>query len=124
MPHGGRAAKMSANRRGIESMTNLSLLRDVRGRRSTVGAELRGAFATFLTMAYILPVNANILGAAIPGQSRSLVACTALAAGICCIAMGLIANFPIALASGMGLNALVAFTLAAKAGSWQAAMGL
>jgi AGZA family xanthine/uracil permease-like MFS transporter len=101
------------------------LLTDVRGRRSTLSAELRGAIATFLTMAYILPTNANILAAGPMAEHKaSIVACTALAAGVCCILMGLVANFPIALASGMGLNALVAFTLAREAGSWQAAMGL
>src|SRR3954467_12954168 len=90
----------------------------VRGRPSTVAAELRGALATFLTMAYILPTNANILAAGgMSAHKGSIVACTALAAGICCILMGLIANFPLALASGMGLNAMVVFTLAAKAGS-------
>src|SRR5688500_462436 len=104
-----------------------NLLTDARGRRSTIPAELRGAVATFLAMAYILPTNANILagsGGLMAAHHGSVVACTALAAGVCCILMGLIANFPMALASGMGLNAFVAFTVAAKAGSWQAAMGL
>src|SRR2546425_9431224 len=102
-----------------------NLLIDVRGRRRSVSAELRGAFATFLTMAYILPTNANILAAATGQEQKgSLIACTALAAGICCILMGVFANFPMALASGMGLNALVAFTLTKQAGTWQAAMGM
>jgi AGZA family xanthine/uracil permease-like MFS transporter len=101
------------------------LLRDVLGRPTTFAAELRGAVATFLTMAYILPVNASILSAAVGAEAMpSLVACTALAAGVCCLLMGFIANVPIALASGMGLNALVAFSVAQQAGSWQAAMGL
>src|SRR5205823_248894 len=88
--------------------------------------ELRGAVATFLTMAYIIFVNPAILSGA-PGMSepvkQSLGACTALAAGVCCILMGLTSNFPIALASGMGLNAVVV-GIAIKAGSWQIAMGL
>lgn len=101
------------------------LLVDVRGRRSSLSAELRGGVATFLTMAYILPVNAGILSAAMGAEKMpALVATTALAAGITCLLMGFVANFPIALASGMGLNALVAFTVAKQAGSWQAAMGL
>lgn len=101
------------------------LMTDVRGRRTTWSAEVRGGVATFLTMAYILPVNAGILSSAMGADKMpALVATTALAAGICCLLMGLIANFPIALASGMGLNALVAFTVAKQAGSWQAAMGL
>jgi AGZA family xanthine/uracil permease-like MFS transporter len=95
----------------------------IRQRGSTVVAELRGAVATFLTMAYILVANPGILaGAGVPKESAA--ACTALAAGVCSIAMGLWANFPIALASGMGLNALVAFSLAKTTGSWQTAMGL
>ena len=94
-------------------------------RGSTVGRELRGALATFLTMSYIVFVNPLILGGA--GMPKDVVnslgPCTALAAGICCILMGLVSNFPIALASGMGLNAIVA-GIAVKAGSWQVAMGL
>src|SRR5437016_11408851 len=99
----------------------------LRARGSTVGRELRGAIATFLTMAYILFVNPDILTKATgasPQLFGAFLACTALAAGVCCILMGLIANFPLALASGMGLNAIVAFTVAKAAGSWQAAMGL
>ena len=92
-------------------------------RQTTVGTEFRGAVATFLTMAYILIVNANILADAGVPQA-SAVACTALAAGVCCILMGLVANFPLALASGMGLNAIVAYNIAGIAGSWQIAMGL
>lgn len=92
-------------------------------RGSTVGTEVRGGAATFLTMAYILVANPAILSAAgIPFASA--VAATAAAAGICSILMGVVANFPIALASGMGLNAVVAFQIAREAGSWQAAMGL
>src|SRR5207244_5727628 len=88
----------------------------LRARGSTVARELRGAIATFLTMAYILFVNPRILaGAGVPLQPA--IACTALAAGICCILMGVVANFPLALASGMGLNAIVAFTVAKAAGS-------
>jgi AGZA family xanthine/uracil permease-like MFS transporter len=92
-------------------------------RGSTVTRELRGAVATYLTMAYILFANPAILKAAgVPFEPA--VACTALAAGVCCIAMGLASNFPMALASGMGLNAVVAFQVAKAAGSWQTAMGL
>jgi adenine/guanine/hypoxanthine permease len=94
---------------------------DARG--TTITRELRGALATFLTMAYILFANPGILASAgVPFQSA--VAATALAAAVCSIAMGMIANVPIALAPGMGLNAVVAFHLTAATGSWQAAMGL
>src|SRR5204863_192811 len=95
----------------------------LRQRQTSVIGEVRGGLATFLTMSYILFANAEILRAGgVPFPSS--VACTALAAGVSCILMGFLANFPIALASGMGLNALVAYTIASKAGSWQTAMGL
>src|SRR3954468_22831612 len=96
---------------------------DLRARQSTPARELRGGVATFLTMAYILVANPSILVfAGIPKESA--IACTALAAGICCILMGVVANFPIALAAGMGLNAVVAFQVTPLAGTWQRAMGL
>lgn len=104
-------------------MTLFQRLFQLNERGSTVRQELRGAVATFLTMAYILFVNPSILqDAGVPFHSA--VACTAAAAGICSILMGLTANVPIALASGMGLNAVVAYQAAAATGSWQTAMGL
>lgn len=91
-------------------------------RGTTVRRELRGSLATFLTMAYVLFANPAILsGAGIPFEAA--VAATALAAAVCSALMGL-ANFPLALASGMGLNAVVVFQVAPALGSWQAAMGL
>jgi AGZA family xanthine/uracil permease-like MFS transporter len=79
--------------------------------------------ATFLTMAYILVANPAILASAgVPFEAA--VAATAAAAGVSSILMGLGANFPLALAPGMGLNAVVAFQLAPATGSWQVAMGL
>ena len=96
---------------------------DLRARATTTAREVRGGFATFLTMAYILFANPSILAAAgIPFESA--VAGTAAAAAICTLLMGLGANVPIALAPGMGLNAVVAFQVAEQTGSWQAAMGL
>src|SRR3954468_15451992 len=92
----------------------------LRARGSTVGREVRGGFATFLTMAYILFVNPSILikaTGASPNLFGPFLVSTALAAGICCILMGIVANFPLALASGMGLNAIVAYTVAPAAGS-------
>lgn len=96
---------------------------DLSGRGTTVAAELRGSVATFLTMSYILFVNPSILAAAgVPFGSA--VACTAAAAAVSSVLMGVWANFPIAMASGMGLNAVVAYQVARDSGSWQAAMGL
>jgi AGZA family xanthine/uracil permease-like MFS transporter len=101
----------------------LSRLFELEARGTSVAREVRGALATFLTMAYILFANPGILSAAgIPFESAA--AATAVAAAVCCLAMGLLANVPIALAPGMGLNAVVAFQVAAATGSWQAAMGL
>ncbi|HSL70594.1 MAG TPA: NCS2 family permease, partial [Longimicrobiales bacterium] len=96
---------------------------EITERGSTPGRELRGAVATFLTMSYILFANPSILAAAgVPFQAAA--SGTALAAGLCSILMGLIANFPVALASGMGLNAVIAYQVAPALGSWQAAMVL
>src|SRR3954447_19036343 len=94
----------------------------IRERGSTVRTELLGGFVTFLTMAYIVFVNPAILSAAgIP--LNALVVCTALAAAIFTLAMGLIANLPFALASGLGINAVVAFDLVlGRHLPWQTAM--
>jgi AGZA family xanthine/uracil permease-like MFS transporter len=92
-------------------------------RRTTAAREVRGGIATFLTMAYILFANPGILASAgVPYEGA--VAATAAAAALSCLAMGLVANAPIALAPGMGLNAVVAYHVAAVTGSWQAAMAL
>src|SRR4051812_25833939 len=82
----------------------------IRERGTTIRTELLGGFVTFLTMAYIVFVNPAILSAA--GMPlNALVVATALAAAIFTAAMGLVANLPFALASGLGLNAVVAFDL-------------
>jgi AGZA family xanthine/uracil permease-like MFS transporter len=92
-------------------------------RGTTTAREVRGGATTFLTMAYILFANPAILASAgVPFEAAA--AATAAAAAICTLLMGLGANFPIALAPGMGLNAVVAFQVVGQTGSWQAAMGL
>ena len=104
-------------------MTALDRYFAISARQSTVGREVRGGVTTFLTMAYVLLVNPSILANA--GMNPAAVATsTALAAGLCSILMGVWANFPLGLASGMGVNAIVAFTLVRQTGSWQTAMGL
>ena len=96
---------------------------DITARGSTVAAEVRGGATTFLTMAYILFANPAILAAAgVPTEAA--VAATAASAAICSVIMGVIANFPVALAAGMGLNAVIAYQVAPIAGGWQVAMGL
>jgi adenine/guanine/hypoxanthine permease len=99
-------------------------------RGSTVRTELVAGVATWLTMAYILFVNPQILGAVQDGQGTSLafpqvLTVTALVAGVITILMGLVANYPFALAAGLGLNAFVAFTLVGSLGlTWPQAMGV
>lgn len=96
---------------------------DLAGRGTTVGNEARGALATFLAMSYILFTNPAILSAAgVPFGPA--VAGTALAAALSCFLMGWFANFPLALASGMGLNSFIAFQASAVTGDWRVAMGL
>jgi AGZA family xanthine/uracil permease-like MFS transporter len=98
----------------------------LRARGTTVRREILAGATTFVTMAYILFVNPQILGgAAGPGRFGALLTSTALVAALTTIAMGLLANLPLALASGMGLNAVVAFQLAgAMKLSFAQAMGV
>lgn len=85
--------------------------------------EMLAGLSTFLTMAYIVVVNPSIMAAAGIDQGAAFVA-TCLAAAIGSMLMGLIANFPIALAPGMGLNAYFAFTVVQGMGvPWQVALG-
>ncbi len=93
-------------------------------RGSSVGTEVRAGITTFLVMAYILFVNSNILSDA--GLDRSAVAAgTALVAGVLTIAMGVFSNYPIAMAAGLGLNALVAYGLVLTQGlTIEGAMGV
>lgn len=91
-------------------------------RGSKISTELLGGLTTFLAMAYILPVNTFMLAkTGIP--LGGVFFATALAAAIASIIMGLLANLPVALAPGMGLNAFFTFTLVFVIGlSWQAAL--
>ena len=90
---------------------------------TTVKTELLAGLTTFLTMAYIIFVNPDILSAA--GMPRDAVfVATCLAAALGSAIMGLYANYPIALAPGMGLNAYFAFAVVKGMGfTWQAALG-
>jgi len=105
---------------------------ELAGRGATVGGEVRGGLTTFMVMAYIIFVNPAILSfagiAPLQGQGPSFPAtqaATCLVAGALTIAMGLATNYPLAVASGMGLNAVVAFQLIAGMKlPWTAAMGV
>lgn len=115
-------------------------------RGSTMGREVRGGLVTFFAMAYIIALNPLILGtavdmngnlisgapqmvngeidsAAVAASIGMVAAATALIAGIITILMGIIGRFPMGLAAGLGLNALVAYTLAPQM-TWGQAMGL
>lgn len=101
----------------------------ISGRGSTIGREIRGGVVTFFAMAYILVVNPAILGNAVPEDGsitpQGIAAGTALVAGTMTILMGIVANYPLALAAGLGLNAVVAFTLVLSSGlSYGEAMGV
>jgi AGZA family xanthine/uracil permease-like MFS transporter len=102
-------------------------------RGSTVSREVRGGVVTFFTMAYIIVLNPIILSG-VPDKSGGflggtennfamIAAGTALVAGLLTILMGVVANYPLALATGLGLNAFVAFTVAQQM-TWADAMGL
>jgi AGZA family xanthine/uracil permease-like MFS transporter len=93
-------------------------------RGTTFATEVRAGLATFMVMAYILLVNPSILAAAgIPVPAAA--AATALVAGVLTIAMGVVANTPIALAAGLGINGAVAFGLVLTQGLTPAgAMGV
>jgi adenine/guanine/hypoxanthine permease len=91
---------------------------------TTLPTEFRAGLATFLTMAYIMFVNPAILDKAGMDHGAVFVA-TCLAAALSTAIMGLYANYPIALAPGMGLNAYFAFTMVPELdGNWQLALGI
>ena len=110
----------------------------ITARRSTVGREVRGGIVTFFTMAYIIVLNPLILGFAPDADGNflgggsgdgsnlaAIAAGTALVAGVMTILMGAVANYPLALATGLGLNAFVAFGIASLDNmTWADAMGL
>ena len=89
---------------------------------TTVKTEVLGGLTTFVTMAYILAVNPQILSASGMDKNAVLMA-TAIAAFIGTLFMALVANYPLALAPGLGLNAYFAYTVCGQMGySWQIAL--
>lgn len=90
--------------------------------KTNVKTEVIAGITTFMTMAYILAVNPSILSASGMDKNAILMA-TALAAFIGTLAMALLANYPFALAPGLGLNAYFAYTVCGEKGySWQIAL--
>ncbi|MCL2470261.1 MAG: NCS2 family permease [Propionibacteriaceae bacterium] len=110
-------------------------------RGSTVAREVRGGFVTFFSMAYIIALNPIIIGttpdvngnlisglpisdgANVPITMAMVAAATAIIAGVMTLLMGLVGRFPVALAAGLGINALAAYTLAPTM-PWKQVMGL
>lgn len=97
-------------------------------RGTNIFTESRAGLTTFMVMAYIIAVNPSILSLATKGQGPdqiSTIVMTCLIAGVMTLAMGFIANYPFAVAAGMGLNAVVAFDLILGRGmAWQDAMAV
>ncbi len=90
---------------------------------TNVRAELVAGATTFVTMAYIIFVNPQMMASAGMDYGASFVA-TCLASALACYLMGLYANWPVGLAPGMGLNAFFTYTVVADMGySWQVALG-
>ena len=116
-------------------------------RGSTVGREVRGGLVTFFTMAYIIALNpliigttadstgmlinglpmtdaaGNVIGANVGASIAAVAAATAFVAAVMTILMGVVGRFPIGLAAGLGLNAMVAYVIAPQV-TWAQAMGL
>ncbi len=129
----------SAATRSTGSGSGLDRYFEISARGSTVEREVRGGLATFFTMAYIVVLNPLIIATvadkdgqligdgAIPGGIGSSIgkvaAVTALVAAVMTILMGVVGRYPFALATGLGLNAFVALSVASDM-SWEDAMGL
>ena len=119
----------------VEKAGTLEKLVHLTERRSSLGQEVRGGLVTFFAMAYILVLNPIILsgpdstggflgGGTEPNQA-AIAAGTALVAGLMTILMGAVANFPLGLAAGLGLNSMLAATIVQIPGmTWADGMGI
>jgi AGZA family xanthine/uracil permease-like MFS transporter len=117
------------------SLSTLDRFFSITDRGSTVAREVRGGLVTFVTMVYIVvlnpiiigtakDVNGNFLGTGSHAPDLAAVAAvTALVAAFFTLLMGIVGRYPFALATGLGLNAFVAFQVASRM-SWPAAMGM
>ena len=125
---------MSTITRSPQTGSGLDSWFEITKRGSDVGREIRGGIVTFITMAYIVVLNPLIIGTVPDSTGKFLgggatpniplvAAATALLAGVLTIAMGVFGRMPIALATGLGLNGFVTYSLATR-GTWETAMGL
>jgi adenine/guanine/hypoxanthine permease len=129
-------ASTATSRKTSAARGTLDSFFQITQRGSTLPREVRGGFATFFTMAYIVVLNPLIIGTQTDSTGAFLgggghpnlamvAAATALVAGVMTLLMGVVANFPLALATGLGLNAFVTFGIAKLPGmTWPDAMGL
>lgn len=123
-PMANTAAAPAAQRGALDRYFHIS------ERGSTIGGEIRAGVVTFFAMAYIIILNPLIIGTGADVEGKTLgipqvAAATALAAGVMTIAFGLIARYPFGIATGLGINTLVAVTMVAGEGlTWEEAMGL
>ena len=131
MSKSSTVTRVAAPHRGLDSFFQITQ------RGSTVGREIRGGLVTFFTMAYIVVLNPLIIGTQADSTGQFLgggdvqnaitmvAAATALVAGVMTVLMGVVANYPLALATGLGLNAFVTFGVAQLPKmTWADAMGL
>ena len=101
----------------------LELIFKLNDNNTTIKKELLAGFTTFITMAYIIFVNPQMMAASGMDQGAIFVG-TCLAAAIACFVMGIFANWPVGLAPGMGLNAFFTYTVVGEMGySWEVALG-
>jgi AGZA family xanthine/uracil permease-like MFS transporter len=93
-------------------------------RGTSVGTEIRAGVTTFLVMVYIIAVNPALIAGPLGLDPVAVAAGTALVAGVMTLAMGLLTNYPFALAAGLGINAVVAFGLTSLGMTPAQAMGV
>ena len=108
----------------IKQMTSLiEKIFKLKENNTNLKSEFLGGFTSFITMAYIIFVNPQIMSLSGMDQGAIFVG-TCLAAALACILMGVFANWPVGLAPGMGLNAFFTFTVVGEMGySWEVALG-
>jgi AGZA family xanthine/uracil permease-like MFS transporter len=110
------------SKNNTEDMKMLEKMFKLKENNTTVRTEILAGITTFMTMAYILAVNPNMLSAAGMDREAVLIA-TCLASFVGTLAMAFLANYPFALAPGMGLNAYFAYTVCGQMGySWKIAL--
>ncbi len=120
----GVARTGSAGLEGIPIVDGIATYFKFAERGTTLGTEVRAGVTTFMVMVYILALNGIIIAGPLGLDPVAVAAGTALVAGVMTIAMGVVTNYPFALAAGLGLNAAVAFGLTALGMTPAQAMGV